>query len=60
MTFRILDDNKKQVDHKENDDSFLEFTKESKNNTTIDYVKKIRNDKGILIFWEVHFKDKKD
>tara|TARA_R110002051_G_scaffold164933_2_gene235770 strand:+ start:963 stop:1142 length:180 start_codon:yes stop_codon:yes gene_type:complete len=59
MTFRIIDDNKKQVDHKENDDSFLKFTKESKNDSTIDYVKKIRNLKGELILWEVHFKDKK-
>jgi|TARA_R110000824_G_scaffold367100_1_gene556217 hypothetical protein len=57
MTFRILDDNKKQVDHKENDDSFLEFTKENENNSTIDYVKKIRNKKGELIVWEIHYKD---
>lgn len=57
MTFKIIDDNKKQVDHKVNDDSFLKFCKESKEDKQIEYVKKIRNDKGILIFWEVHFKD---
>ena len=57
MTFKIIDDNKKKVDHKENDESFLKFTKESKNDSTINYIKKIRNLKGELIFWEIHFKD---